>query len=190
MHQNGLFALSHNLAKEVLGEPQEHRKVVTARPHMVPGVGHHNVAAEEGIGLVEGRHTVLVGELRIALAEEYRKAVVDTAPEAGCIAAVDKGFEKEHHRVAEAGDSLEVADQEADSPVVGHIQGQAKNRNLAVAGDIGHVAAADNLLNNSQHELERFCSDIRRPTGSTAIRGVPLPTMRGRVRHDLGEGEV
>lgn len=166
MHRSGLFALSRNLVKEVSGEPQEHRKVATVRRHMALEVGHHNVAAE-GIGLVEAPHTVLVlalveprialvEEHRTVLAEELRMAAVDTALEAGCIAAVDKGFEKEHHTVAEAEDSLEAAGQAAGSPVVGRSQEQAKNRNLAgaaaVDGDIGQVAGADNPLNNSQYQ--------------------------------------
>lgn len=180
--------------KVVSGEPQEHHKVVTVRRHTVLEVGHHNVAAEEDMGLVMGRHTapeeerriVLVEERRIVLAEEHRMAAVDTAPEAGCMAAVDKGFVKEHHKVAEAEDSLEVADQAADSPVVGHIRGQAKNRNPAVAGGIGHVAAADNLLNISQYHRRNFFLGIKRLTWSTAVRGVPWPTLRGRIRHNSG----
>ena len=159
MHQSGLFAPSHNLAKEVLDAVQEHRKVATVRRHMVPEVDHHNVAAE-GTVLVEGRHTVLEEERRIALVEErrialeeHRMAAVDTAPEAGCMAAVDKGSLKEHHRAVEAEDSLEVADQAADSP--DHTQEQAKNRNPAVAGGIGHVAAADILLNKNQYLYRR-----------------------------------
>lgn len=196
MHRTGLFAPVHNLAKEVLGEPEEHRKVATVRRHMVLEVGHHNFAAE-GIGPVEGRHTVLeeerrialrialVEERRIVLGEEHRMAAVDTAPEAGCMAAVEMGSVKEHHRAVEAEDSLEGAGQAADIPVVGHIQEPAKNRTLAVAGGIGHVAAADNLLNNSQYQGCLF-RDRKKLTGCTAIRGIPWPTLRGRIRHEQG----
>ena len=153
MHRSGLFAQMHNLAKEVSGEPVEHRMVATVRRHMVLEVGLHNVAAEEDIGLVEGRRIALVEEHHIVLAEELRMAAVDIAPEVGCIAAVDKGFEREHHSLAEAEDSLEVAGRAAGRSVVGHIQEQARSRNLAVAAvvdrGIGHVGAADTLLNDS-----------------------------------------
>lgn len=155
MHRTGLVALSRNLAKEVSGEPEEHRKVAAVRLHMVLEMGHRIVAAEKDIGLVEERRIGLVEEHRIVLAGGLRMAAVDIAPEAGCIAAGDMDFEKGHHRLGEAGDSLEVAGQAAGSPVVGHIQEQAKNRNLVAAavvdGNIGHVAAADNLLSNSQY---------------------------------------
>lgn len=173
MHQNGLFAPSHNLAKEVLAAVQERRKVATVRRHMVLEVDHHNVAAE-GTGLVEGRHTVLEEERRIALEEErrialeeHRMAAVDIAPEAGCMTAVDKGSVKEHHTAVEAEESLEVADQAADSP--DHMQEQAKNRNPAVAGGIGHVAAADILLNKSQYQYRR----VLVPRSSRDSRGAP-----------------
>ena len=196
MHRSELFALERNLVKGVSDEPQEHHKVATVRRHTVLEVGHHNVAVEEDMGLVMGRHTALeeerrialVEERRIALAEVHHTAAVDTAPEAGCMAAVDKGSVKEHHRVAEAEDSLEVAGQAADSPVVGHIRGQAKNRNPAVAGGIGHVAAADNLLKTVNTTVEGFSLEIKRLTGSTAVRGVPWPTLRRRIRHNRGEG--
>lgn len=151
--------------KQGSGEKEGHRRVVGERLHRVLGVDRHVVAAEEDIDLAEERRIAPVEEHRIVLVEEHRialaeeephKEAVDTVPEAGCIAAGDMDYEKERHRVAETEGSLEVADragQAGGSPVVDHIQEQAKNHNLAEAGvleeGIGHVVAVDNLLIDS-----------------------------------------
>lgn len=169
--------------KQGSGETEGHRKVVEERLHRVLGVHRHIVAAD----LVEERRTVLAEERRIAPEEEHRivlverhialaeeeprKGAVDTVLQAGCIAAGDMDYEKEHHhRVAEAEGSLEVAGcagPAGGSPVVDHIPEQAKNHNLAEAGlreeGIGHVVAVDNLLVDNQHweEISSRSGDLR-----------------------------